>query len=100
MKRTGAEGMYFAFVDAAVFDTWKPIALRIALAGLGILAALLVVNIFFARWALRPVEQAWNTQRQFVADASHELKTPLTVILANASILARHPEKTVEEQLQ
>lgn len=100
MKRTGAEGMYFAFVDAAVFDTWKPIALRIALAGLGILAALLVVNIFFARWALRPVEQAWNTQRQFVADASHEFKTPLTVILANASILARHPEKTVEEQLQ
>lgn len=38
-------------------------------------------------WMVRPVEEAWNRQRQFVADASHELKTPLTVILTNAELL-------------
>ncbi len=45
------------------------------------------VSVLLARWAVRPVEQAWNQQRQFVADASHELKTPLTVILTNAELL-------------
>lgn len=51
------------------------------------LSAFFGLSILLARWAIRPVETAWNQQRQFVADASHELKTPLTVILTNAELL-------------
>lgn len=48
---------------------------------------MLLISFFLARWAVRPVERAWKQQKQFVADASHELKTPLTVILTDGELL-------------
>lgn len=62
------------------------------------MAAFFFVGLFLSSLALRPVETAWKQQRQFVADASHELKTPLTVILANTGIVLAHPSDTVSAQ--
>lgn len=45
------------------------------------------VAVLLARWMVKPTERAFTEQRQFVSDASHELKTPLTVILTNAELL-------------
>ena len=58
----------------------------------------LVLSLWLANWAVKPVDQAWLQQKQFVADASHELKTPLTVIMTNAELL-QNPNAPAPEQL-
>lgn len=61
------------------------------------LAVFTFISILLARWTVRPVEQAWNQQKQFISDASHELKTPLTVIMSNAELL--HSSESADESL-
>ena len=48
---------------------------------------MLGLALFLSRWVSRPVEKAFATQTRFVADASHELKTPISVINAFVSVL-------------
>lgn len=47
----------------------------------------LIFTYFLSKWAIRPVQTAFENQQRFISDASHELKTPLTVISANADVL-------------
>ena len=58
--------------------------------GLAALAVLLVCCWFLAGFITRPVEKAWAAQQRFLSDASHELKTPLTVVLSSAELLGEH----------
>lgn len=53
---------------------------------LSILLTTLISSIITRR-SIRPVKESFDKQRQFVSDASHELKTPLTVINTNVDIL-------------
>lgn len=65
------------------------------LVGLVCFLAFFLVSFLLAKWVVRPVDRAWTQQRQFIADASHELKTPLTVIMTNAELL-QNPDYDAE----
>jgi len=97
-RSSTSSGEYYVFVDMA-----NERATLAGLAKTGVLVgglsclAFFVISIFLARWAIKPVEKAWTQQRQFVADASHELKTPLTVIITNSELL-QNPEYSEEER--
>ncbi len=59
-----------------------------------LLGAVMVAVLFacanaLARWIIRPLEESDRRQRQFISDAGHELKTPVSVIEANAELLER-----------
>jgi signal transduction histidine kinase len=78
-------GKRIVFLDKSYEDnTMKQLIVNFALVGSVALAAFLVISIIIAKLAVAPVEKSWKQQQQLVADASHELKTPITVISANA----------------
>ncbi|MFN0142236.1 MAG: sensor histidine kinase [Mycobacterium sp.] len=83
------EGRVIALMDLAPFGASRGRLLSaLALAELaGILASIGVV-VLFTRRSVRPLAQALALQRRFVADASHELRAPLTVLHTRAQLLA------------
>lgn len=81
-------GTRYVFADiSGEIQTLQDLVRSCVLIGLAAFLGFLAISILLARWAVRPMEKAWEQQRQFVGDASHELKTPLTVILTNAELL-------------
>ena len=93
------ERQFFAFADnRLVFSSLRDQLLTSLLIFILSLSGFYLISRLLAKLSLRPVEQAWEQQRQFVADASHELKTPITVILANTDIIRSHPDASVREQ--
>lgn len=71
-----------------------------ALVSLGMLVAILALSWLLMRRSVAPVEAAYERQRRFVSDASHELKTPLAVMQTNLSALSASevPEERVKWQ--
>ncbi|RIE01231.1 sensor histidine kinase [Cohnella faecalis] len=67
--------------------------------GIGVGALLsIIAGYALARRALIPIQKAWDKQQQFIADASHELRSPLSVVQGQTQLLLRHPDHTIEEE--
>ena len=93
-------GRYLVFADMsselATLDHLMKTSLVI-----GMIAFLLflLISIALSKWVVRPVEETFNKQQKFIADASHELKTPLTVIMTNVQMLLDLPGEKKQNQV-
>lgn len=99
-KTTGFQGIYryrvtetedgakYVFLDCrreiSNFRTVLVTTISVSLLGL---AAVFVLVVIFSRMVFRPVEESIQKQKRFITGASHELKTPLTIIDANIEVM-------------
>lgn len=58
------------------------------------------LTVFFSNYAIQPIAKAWKKQQQFITDASHELKTPLSIIRANTDVLYANQTDKIEDQIK
>ena len=82
------DGITIVFVNGSMYKNMENRLLFTALLVLlGSAALILMLMIVISKWAVRPVAESYEKQRQFITDANHELKTPLTLILSNLDIV-------------
>ena len=101
LSEVTTEITHIRFLD--VTDSYRmlrSLALTLSASILAVLAVFFFISRFFADRAIKPMKEAWEKQSRFITDASHELKTPLSVISANCGVLYADKEDTVESQLK
>ena len=82
------DGTTVVFVNGSMYENTANRLLVTALfVLLGSAALILILTIVVSKRAVRPVAESYEKQRQFITDANHELKTPLTLILSNLDIV-------------
>lgn len=96
-RQDGLLTVRIAFMDSSFEqDTLRSLTLAGVLLFVAALAVVAALGWLLAGYITRPVERAWKREKQFLADAGHELKTPLTVILSSSALL----EETADEGQQ
>jgi two-component system sensor histidine kinase CiaH len=68
------------------------------LVALAMFIIIFFISKFFANRSINPIKEAFDKQKQFIADASHELRTPFSVINTNVDVLLSNGEDTINNQ--
>lgn len=96
---TEEEHNYIVFLDITdSLNSLTRLLITFLIVGIFMIAVLFIASLYFANRSIKPIEEMWNKQKQFVADASHELKTPLFAIHSNMAVLRSNAGATVESQ--
>ena len=100
-REDGADSCRIALADTAYLSS-RTLKNSLTLAAIYVVTMALVwlISRRLSKLAAKPMEDALALERQFVADISHDLKTPITVIMANNSILRSNRESTAAEREQ
>ena len=86
----------FIFVDiSGEMKTMQDLTQNLLIIGGISFLVFFFISVILAYWVAKPVKKAWEQQNVFMSDASHELKTPLTVITTNAELIERNIDDTV-----
>lgn len=79
-----------AFMDNTVSEAGLKTMLRyVLIVGLVAIIIMFFISLLVSKKIIRPLEENDKRQKQFISDASHELKTPIAVIDTNAEMLSR-----------
>ena len=90
LRRAGYTTTAIAFTDTYLeYTSLRTLLAACSMVGCGALVVLFVCSYLLSGVVAKPIGAAWTQQEQFLSDASHELKTPLTVILSSAELLER-----------
>lgn len=82
--------MLVTFMDNTVLSGSMSTLFRYTLIfGCVAIVALLFLARYLAKRIVAPLEESYQKQKQFISDAGHELKTPISVVNANAELLSR-----------
>lgn len=99
LKRENPFGIRIVFVDRGPLrDTLRNTLIIFIAVGSINLIILFFISVFLANRTIKPIKEAFEKQQQFVADASHELKTPLTIIKTNLAVISENEDETVKSQ--
>lgn len=83
-------GKIIAAIDVSEQNAaYGKLMLIVLLTGTGIIIVLLILIWFLSFWMVKPAEQSLAKQKRFISEASHELKTPLTVASAGLDLLQK-----------
>lgn len=87
-KAAQSDGTLIAFTDCnKALDTFYKNVRISGLVSLAGVVAVFVLVVIFSRLVFRPVAESYQKQKRFITDASHEIKTPLTIIDANVEVI-------------
>lgn len=62
------------------------------------LIILFTISYYLAYKTIAPIKEVFEKQKQFIADASHELRTPIAIIKTNLALVSSNKDKTIESQ--
>ena len=86
----GEDYILVTLMDTAVVDTTiTSLIHNMLIFGIASLVILFFLTVFLSGWIMGPLNAAYEKQRNFIADAGHELKTPITTVSANGELLKR-----------